>query len=53
LLFSTDHLEELVKWLLSIGLPVRLRELVVTAQDVTLCQRRRNFGSSNFLVKPT
>ncbi len=35
-LLSTDHLEELVERLLPVCLPLRLRELVVTAQDVTL-----------------
>jgi transposase len=35
-LFSTDHLEELVMRLMPACLPLRLQELVVTAQDVTL-----------------
>jgi hypothetical protein len=35
-LFSTDHLEELVKRLMPACLPLRLQELVVTAQEVTL-----------------
>ncbi len=35
-LCSTDHLEELVKRLLPVCLPLRLQELVVTAQEVTL-----------------
>lgn len=36
LLFATDHLEELIKRLMPVCLPLQLRELVVTAQDVTL-----------------
>src|SRR5438034_963497 len=36
LLFSTDHLEELVKRLMPACLSLRLQELVVTAQEVTL-----------------
>src|SRR5258707_136301 len=35
-LFSTDHLEELVKRLLPVCFSLRLQELVVTAQEVTL-----------------
>src|SRR6266566_3781657 len=35
-LFSTDHLEELVKRLLPVCFSWRLQELVVTAQEVTL-----------------
>ena len=35
-LFSTDHLEELVKRLMPACLPLRLQELVVTAGEVTL-----------------
>lgn len=36
LLFSTDHLEELVMRLMPACLPLRLQELVVTAGEVTL-----------------
>src|SRR6516164_11525217 len=35
-LFATDHVEELVKRLIPACLPLRLQELVVTAQEVTL-----------------
>jgi transposase len=36
LLFATDHLEELIKRLMPACLPLRLHELVVAADDVTL-----------------
>jgi transposase len=36
LLFATDHLEELIKRLMPACLPLRLQELVVTAEEVRL-----------------
>ncbi|MFL5706154.1 MAG: ISL3 family transposase, partial [Ktedonobacteraceae bacterium] len=36
LLFSTDHLEELIRRLMPVCLPLRLQELAVTAEDMTL-----------------
>jgi transposase len=36
LLFSTDRLEELIKRLMPVCLPLRLQELMVRAEDVTL-----------------
>src|SRR5215472_3513813 len=35
-LFATDHMEELIKWLMPSCLPLKLQELVVTDEDVTL-----------------